>query len=164
MTFGERLTQLRKENGYGKRNAFAEVLGIPETTLRNYETDAREPGHKFLARISNMFDVSVDYLLCLTDEKEKTNSYQLKSSEYRIIEKYKDLDEYGKETVRILLDRESGRMKEMQKKNSAEEFSSEIAPDKDYLIANAAHDKEGATEEEKEVDDACMDDENIWKN
>lgn len=158
MTFGERLTQLRKENGYGKRNAFAEVLGIPETTLRNYETDAREPGHKFLARISSMFDVSVDYLLCLTDEKEKTNSYQLKSSEYKIIEKFKNLDDYGKETVRILLDRESGRMEKIQKESNIEELEK-----RDYLKTFAAHDKNSAAEEEKEADIASMDDKDFWK-
>lgn len=157
MTFGERLTQLRKENGYAKRNAFAEILGIPETTLRNYETDAREPGHKFLARISNMFGVSTDYLLCLTDEKEKVNSYQLKSSEYSIIEKYKNLDDYGKETVRILLDRESGRIKEIQKNSTIEEFSSELSPDKDYLLPNAAHERTGVEiKEEERLDDEDM--------
>ena len=63
MTFGERLTELRIENGYNKRNEFAEKLGIPSTTLRNYETDAREPGHTFLKQISEFFNVSVDYLL-----------------------------------------------------------------------------------------------------
>ena len=47
MTFGERLTQLRKENGYSTRNEFAEKLGIPNTTLRNYEIGVREPGHTF---------------------------------------------------------------------------------------------------------------------
>ena len=53
MTFGERLTQLRKENGYATRNEFADKLGIPSTTLRNYETNAREPGHTFLSKFPN---------------------------------------------------------------------------------------------------------------
>lgn len=66
MTFGERLTELRKEHGYSTRNEFADKLGIPSTTLRNYETDVREPGHTFLKQISEFFNVSVDYLLCLT--------------------------------------------------------------------------------------------------
>ena len=81
MTFGERLTQLRKENGYATRNEFADKLGIPGTTLRNYETNAREPGHTFLKQISEFFNVSVDYLLCLTDEKEVLNTFRLRLSE-----------------------------------------------------------------------------------
>ena len=66
MTFGERLTQLRKENGYATRKSFAEKLNIPETTLRNYENDDREAGHTFLKQMSDFFDVSCDYLLGLT--------------------------------------------------------------------------------------------------
>ena len=111
MTFGERLTQLRKENGYNTRNEFADRLGIPSTTLRNYETDVREPGHTFLKQVSEFFNVSVDYLLCLTDEKEVLNTFRLRLSEQEIIEKYRALDDYGKETVNIILDRESNRIK-----------------------------------------------------
>lgn len=111
MTFGERLTQLRKENGYSTRNEFADRLGIPNTTLRNYETDAREPGHTFLKQISELFNVSVDYLLCLTDEKEVLNSFRLRSSEQDLIEKYRSLDSFGQETVSMTLNRELCRTK-----------------------------------------------------
>ena len=69
MTFGERITELREEMGFHTRKSFAEKLGIPETTLRNYETNAREPGHTFLKQISDLFEVSTDYLLGLTNEK-----------------------------------------------------------------------------------------------
>ena len=69
MTFGERLIKLRTERGYPNRTQFAKILGIPSTTLRNYEKDEREAGHKFLIQISNFFDVTVDYLLGVTDEE-----------------------------------------------------------------------------------------------
>ena len=85
MTFGERLTELRVSAGNTKRNDFADKLGIPSTTLRNYETDVREPGHTFLKQISEFFNVSVDYLLGLTNEKEVLNSFRLKTSEYKYI-------------------------------------------------------------------------------
>lgn len=112
MTFGERLTELRKENGYNTRNEFADKLGIPSTTLRNYETDAREPGHTFLKQISEMFNVSVDYLLCLTDEKEVLKSFRLKSSEYDHIKKYRALDVHGKDMVDTVLEKEHSRCAE----------------------------------------------------
>ena len=117
MTFGERLTQLRKENGYSTRNEFADRLGIPNTTLRNYETDVREPGHTFLKQISELFNVSVDYLLCLTDEKEVLRSFRLRSSEQDLIEKYRALDSFGRETVSMLLDRELCRTKSIAEQN-----------------------------------------------
>lgn len=109
MTFGERLTQLRKENGYLTRNEFADKLGIPSTTLRNYETDVREPGHIFLKQISELFNVSVDYLLCLTDEKEVLKAFKLRTKEQEHIEKYRILDVYGKEVVDVVLEIESKR-------------------------------------------------------
>lgn len=106
MTFGERLTQLRKENGYNTRNEFADKLGIPGTTLRNYETDVREPGHTFLKQISELFNVSVDYLLCLTDEKDVLKTFRLRSTEQTLIEKYRELDSHGKEMVDFTLEKE----------------------------------------------------------
>lgn len=114
MTFGDRITQLRKENGYKTRKEFAEKLNIPETTLRNYETDAREPGHTFLKQLSDFFSVSADYLLGLTEEREKYSSHQLKSSEYEHIEKYRALDQHGQETVSYILNRETERMKQIE--------------------------------------------------
>lgn len=111
MTFGERLTELRKENGYNTRNEFADVLGIPSTTLRNYETDVREPGHTFLKQISEFFNVSVDYLLCLTNEKEVLNSIKLRKTEECLIKKYRDLDDHGRELVDLVLDKEYQRIR-----------------------------------------------------
>lgn len=114
MTFGERLTELRKENGYSTRNEFAKILQIPSTTLRNYETGAREPGHKLLRQLAEYFNVSIDYLLCLTDEKEALNQIRLNKSEYEHIEKYHNLDCFGRETVDIVLERECQRVKEKE--------------------------------------------------
>lgn len=109
MTFGERLIELRKENGFNTRNEFAEKLGIPGTTLRNYETNAREPGHIFLKQISELFNVSVDYLLCLTDNKEVLNNFRLRLSEQNVIEKYRFISSVspdGASAVDTVLDRE----------------------------------------------------------
>ncbi len=109
MTFGERLTALRKESGYSTRKSFAEKLNIPETTLRNYETNDREAGHTFLKQMSVLFNVSCDYLLGLTDEREKYSSYPLKASEYDHIQKYRFISKHspdGAAVVDTILDKE----------------------------------------------------------
>lgn len=121
MTFGERLTQLRKDAGYSTRNEFADKLGIPSTTLRNYETDVREPGHTFLKQMSEMFNVSVDYLLCLTNEKEKISDYQLKASEFEHIKKYRRLDIHSKNIVDTIIDLELKRIEESSVNEDVEE-------------------------------------------
>lgn len=118
MTFGERLTQLRKEHGYNTRNEFAEKLHIPSTTLRNYETDAREPGHTFLKQISELFNVSIDYLLCMTDEKEVLKSFRLRSSEQAMVEKYRQLDDSGRSHVNTVLQWECDRVKKVDELSS----------------------------------------------
>lgn len=109
MTFGTRLTELRKEAGYSTRNDFAEKLGIPSTTLRNYETDAREPGHTFLKQISEFFNVSTDYLLCLTNNKNILHTFTLQENEAEIIKKYRGLDDHGRKMVDFVLKEESER-------------------------------------------------------
>ena len=97
MTFGERLIQLREEIGYTNRTEFAKKIGIPSTTLRNYETNVREAGHKFLILMSEFFDVSIDYLLCVTDERERKNKSNnslenLPKDEKEILSLDKELD------------------------------------------------------------------------
>jgi transcriptional regulator with XRE-family HTH domain len=62
MSIGSRLTDLRIKKGL-TRVQLAEELQIPMTTLRNYEQDQREPGHKFLLEASRYFGVTTDYIL-----------------------------------------------------------------------------------------------------
>lgn len=158
MTFGERLTQARKESGYLTRNEFAEKLNIPSTTLRNYETDVREPGHSFLVQISNELNVSIDYLLGITNEKERTSQHQLKESEYSHIKKYRILDAHGKEMVDFTLDKEYERCAELKTQR----------PDinkQQYAVSelNAAHERTDIkiTDEMKRHDDDIMDDDDF---
>lgn len=156
MTFGERLTKIRKENGFARRNAFAEVLGIPETTLRNYETDAREPGHTFLIQISKLFNVSIDWLLGNSNDKELTNYYQLKATEYAQIEKYRKLDSHGKEMVDFTLSKEYERSVTEKNNNN---IITTIQTDADYLLPNAAHERTDIkiSEEERIKDENMLD-------
>ncbi len=62
MSFGENLISLRESKGIS-RQELANLLEIPYTTLRNYETDQREPGHKVLIKIAHILHVSVDSLI-----------------------------------------------------------------------------------------------------
>lgn len=108
MTFGERLMCLRKEKGF-TRESFANYLEMSKFTLRNYEMGTSEPNSGLLKRLSEIFNVSIDYLLCVTDEKEKVSSYNLKQSEYEHIEKYRFISQNsqaGKETVDYVLNKQ----------------------------------------------------------
>ena len=69
MTIGERIVEQRKKLGM-TRVQLAQDLNIPHTTLRNYETDQREPGHKTLISLSQRFGVTTDYLLGMEKDVE----------------------------------------------------------------------------------------------
>ena len=62
MGFGERLIKLREGKGVARKE-FAEKLQLPYTTLRNYETNQREPGHKTLINMASILGVTVDDLV-----------------------------------------------------------------------------------------------------
>lgn len=110
MEFHERLVELRKERGFTREN-FAEYLGVSKYTLRNYELGKTEPGHVFLKYLASVFKVSVDYLLCTTEDRTPYNKTPVYSKqEIDHIEKYRDLDEHGKELVDTVLDKEHERL------------------------------------------------------
>lgn len=109
---GIKLKEIRESTGMNKKE-FAQYLGLKYTTYNGYETEAREPSSDFLILISEKFDVSIDYLLGLKDESEILHSYQLRSDEYNHIKKYRDLDDFGRETIDIALERESKRVREL---------------------------------------------------
>ncbi|KQU24037.1 hypothetical protein ASG65_19065 [Bacillus sp. Leaf13] len=59
--YGERIRQLRKEKGMTLRE-LSDELGIPFTTLGNYEREDRQPNFETFEIIADFFDVSIDYL------------------------------------------------------------------------------------------------------
>jgi transcriptional regulator with XRE-family HTH domain len=69
-TLGKRLQNLREERGWSQREA-ANKLGLQQQSLQRYETDKILPGSEKLKDIVELFNCSADYLLGLTDEKEK---------------------------------------------------------------------------------------------
>ena len=65
----ERLKQCRKEKGFTQREV-AIYCDITEKTYQNYELMTREPKVEILLKISDVFEVSLDYLLGRTEKKQ----------------------------------------------------------------------------------------------
>lgn len=68
-----RLRQLRKDKGFTQMQV-AIYSDITETAYQNYELMVREPKLEILVRIADFFDVSLDYLVGRTDEKDVNRS------------------------------------------------------------------------------------------
>ncbi|WP_367567284.1 XRE family transcriptional regulator [Lacrimispora sp.] len=133
----DKLKEIRENNNMNKKE-FASYIGIKYTTYNGYETGAREPDSDFLILISKKFDVSIDYILGLQDEKEILHSYELKSSEYEHIKKYRSLDPYGQETINLVLDREAKRAETLLVRESSATEEDEISSPL-YIISYYQH-------------------------
>lgn len=68
MEFKDRLKALRKEKGFSQKD-LASLLHYHYTAISNYEAGRNQPKINDLIRLANIFGVSVDYLLGLSDVK-----------------------------------------------------------------------------------------------
>jgi len=62
MTLGERLKKARIRTGLNQKEA-AEKVNSTEKTISNYERNYRTPDPETLRKLSEVYDVSTDYLL-----------------------------------------------------------------------------------------------------
>ncbi|WP_238886356.1 helix-turn-helix domain-containing protein [Clostridium sp. YIM B02551] len=90
--FGDRLKELREDKKMTQEN-LANYLGVSRQTISGYELETSEPSITNLIKISDMFNVSLDYLLGRTKEKHNINLLDKYSKELlleviKVVEKY----------------------------------------------------------------------------
>ena len=69
----ERLRELREKNGYSTRQELAEVLGIDKSTYGRIESgNTKTINSDLLVQLSELYNVSTDYILGLSDVPQKT--------------------------------------------------------------------------------------------
>ncbi|WP_298033015.1 helix-turn-helix domain-containing protein [uncultured Dysosmobacter sp.] len=71
MTFPENLLKLRKAAGLSQ-TALASKIGISWRTYQTYERGEREPSLSTLVALADLYDISLDELVCRT-LKQKEN-------------------------------------------------------------------------------------------
>lgn len=67
-TFAKRLKHLRQLGGVTQKE-LAEYLRVGKTTISNYETGYSSPDLETLNRLADYFQVSIDYLMGRTDQR-----------------------------------------------------------------------------------------------
>ncbi len=67
MLDGERLREIRKDHG-DTQESLGKKLGYATPTISKWEQGETEPGLETLKQICQMYEVSADYLLGLTDD------------------------------------------------------------------------------------------------
>lgn len=90
--FGSRLKALRESQGL-TQNDLSTQLHIARTTITLYENDTNQPDFKMLVQIADIFNVSLDYLLCRTEEKYNSNLSDADSNKEIVSKIHNLLDE-----------------------------------------------------------------------
>lgn len=72
MTFGDKLSKLRKENNYTQEQ-LADILKVSRQAVSKWESNVAYPETDKLIRMSELFDCSLDYLLKDADETDRKN-------------------------------------------------------------------------------------------
>ena len=101
-TMKNRIKELRLEKGLRQKDV-ADILGISPQSFCNYENWINKPEPEMLVRLADLFEVSVDYLLCREDEYGVISplpAEQYSEDELRLIEAYRSFSEPVKELAR----------------------------------------------------------------
>ncbi len=102
----DRLVELRKDKGFYQSKDAAAALGIQYKTYLGYEHGTRNPSLETLIDIAKFYNVSVDYLLGITNKKNDEEGYIISVAELkkRYPELRDKLDEAGVEFLRLTED------------------------------------------------------------
>ncbi|HHV08301.1 MAG TPA: helix-turn-helix transcriptional regulator, partial [Firmicutes bacterium] len=74
----DRLLELRKQKGLSQAE-LAQHLDVSQSLVSYYESGSKQPGYETLGKMANLFSVSVEYLLGLTDNPHGTHLLDIAS-------------------------------------------------------------------------------------
>ena len=96
-----RIKELRQEKGI-LQSDLAKLLKMGQATISNWETGRHEPDQDALREMSNLFDVSIDYILGNTDIKKPLTSEDmsgLTEKQIKILEMMGELPEQDQDDL-----------------------------------------------------------------
>ena len=94
-----RIRELRQEKQL-TQTQFAKLCQVSQTTLSGWETGSFEPGIDMITFIADYFGVSIDYLLCRTDNRnEVIQNGEIDAFAYALYGEAHDLTEAEKQDV-----------------------------------------------------------------
>lgn len=97
-----RIKKLREENGITQED-LAKKLEMSKGIISLYEKDERKPSLEVLLKLSEIFDCSIDYILCQTDIR---NSKEIKIDDIDMAfaTGVKGLNDENKETLKNIME------------------------------------------------------------
>lgn len=115
MSLHERIKEARQKRGLTQEQ-LGNLIGVAKTTITGYEKN-REPTAAKVGEIADALGVDVNFLF--QDEVKALHKNHATSEEMEtLVKPYRDLDNYGRESVDIVLNRESQRVQALAQKDA----------------------------------------------
>jgi len=95
MNIYERLKGLREDRDL-KQSEVAELINTTQSYYAQYENGKRQIPFERMIELSKIFNVSLDYLACQTNDKRGLTRSELSDEETDIIKKFRSLNEKRK--------------------------------------------------------------------
>ena len=106
--FSDILRSLRKDHGNISQAALAEELQVSQQAVGRWEKDLNMPDYDILKRLAIFFHVSTDYLLEMPGIKGVKET--LSADEQELLDGYRTLDIWGKNSLLSLMHNELARV------------------------------------------------------
>ncbi len=120
MSIGSRIKELRIRQNMTQEE-LARIIGVTKGAVANYENEVSSPKSDLMYRLFDALECDANYLY---QDAMNLNIYENRATpeEFEnIIKKYRNLDDYGKETIAITLERENERSKQLKLRLTAYE-------------------------------------------
>lgn len=98
-----RLKELRETKRLNQEG-LALKLNVSQSTISAYEVGERTPDLETLIAIANFFDVSIDYLVGLSESKYLIITDDLSSDELEYLSKFKQTSTLNREKIKAYID------------------------------------------------------------
>lgn len=122
MGIGKRIKEAREKLGL-TQSELADKIGVTGSAITNYEKGTSHPKEPIMYKLIDALDVDANYLFQdVVNTASKIKDVTL--AEHELISKIRALDDYGRETIEMLLDRELKRVHEL--KTTREEIYGEL--------------------------------------
>ncbi len=102
----DNLRLLRNQRGMSQQK-LAELLNLSQQSIYKYENNLAEPDIQTLTELSELFDVSIDYIVGNTDDPRRMNVYvetELSPRELNCLRMYRRLTAGRKKIIEMILE------------------------------------------------------------
>lgn len=126
LTFGEKIKEARKQKNLTQKQ-LADLIGAAHNSISDWENNKNKPDPDTIELLCGALKITPNYLLASTED-------DFSPKEKLLIKKYRSLDNFGKERIEYELDRETERIKELQKQSEYIKKLETPTTDNDELV------------------------------